>query len=426
MRTRGDGSIHKDKTTGLWVGQIELEPDPLTGKRRKKVVRRKSQVALQQALKDLREQGVGHRSAYMPTTTVAEYMAFWLEHVNASRPKTRAGYRSKIDQYIIPAIGKLKLDKLTTDDVRKVHRYVTVTKKLSPTSAHQTHQILAKALKDAEREGKVKKNVARLVDAPVRAATKSVVLDTEQATEVLRAVSLDRLGSRWATALLTGMRQGEALGLELDRVDLTAGTLDLSWQLQRVNWRHGCGPSAGVDDDDRPIYPCGRIRGTDCHERLLDAPASWEHRHLTGALYLSRPKSDAGWRVIPLVEPLRSIIERRLAVDEPNEFGLVWTAEQKMTRQKVLLPLDGMPVDPSIDNAAWHSALEKAEVPQMRLHDARHTAVTLLYDLGVDESTIQAIVGQSVVAVTRGYRHRNMKPLSDALSQLGSALSIQP
>lgn len=402
-----------EDSRGLWTGVRELRSDPVTGDRRRKKIRRKSKVALKAEMRAIEKQLTIHGDIPKSSSTVSVYMRYWLEHVDQSRPKTRAGYRSKIEQYIVPAIGKLKLDQLMPADVRALENYVVNTLGLSPTSALQTYQILAKGLKDAEREGRVTRNVARLIDPPRRAVVKTTVLDSRQAARVIGSVAEARLGSRWATALLTGMRQGEVLGLEIDRVNLHSSMIDLSWQLQRVSWRHGCGDK------------CGRIRGTDCPLRKLDAPSDWEHRRLDGGLYLSRPKSRSGWREIPLVEPLRSILERRLSVSatEPNPHGLVWTAEPKADRKGLVLPLDGAPIDPSRDNAAWHRVLEAAEVPDIRLHDARHTAVTVLYDLGISEAVIQSIVGQSTVAVTRAYRHKNRAPLEDAMLRLGAAFT---
>jgi len=290
------------------------------------------------------------------------------------------------------------------------------TKGLSSTSARQTYQILSKALKDALREGRVTRNVASLVDPPPRAVPQLAELTADEAKTVIRHVAYDhRLGSRWAAALLIGARQGELLGLEIDRVDFTRNTIDLDWQLQRVTWLHGCGGK------------CGRKRGTDCPDRRLDARADWEHRHVTGGLYLSRPKSRAGWRVIPLVDPLRTILERRVAVaaDEPNPHGLMWTADPKQSKggNRAVLPLDGSPIDPSRDNAAWHRLLADAGVTDVRLHDARHTAVTLMFDLGIPETTIQDIVGQSTIASTRGYRHKNRQLAADALERVSERLA---
>lgn len=131
---------------------------------------------------------------------------------------------------------------------------------------------------------------------------------------------------------------------------------------------------------------------------------------------MSRPKSGAGWRVIPLVSPLREMLElrQRASVLEANPHGLVWTGE------------NGKPLDPSRDNKAWHAVLALAGAPDARLHDARHTTVDLLYQANVPEADIQEIVGHSVISVTRGYRSRGNKPqIAEGLARM-SALMIEP
>lgn len=419
---QGEGGVYRRKSDGMWVGRVELPADATTGKRRQKTVYAKTEALVRQKLAAEKKTLAAKGNIVTGGMTVSQWMAYWYENIDKSRPRTRAGYRSKI-KYIDDAVGKIKLTKLTPADVRKVEHRIVQTLGLSPTSALQAYQILAKALKDAEREERVDRNVARLVDPPRRAVATSRVLSPAEGIAVIRSVTGDRLGSRWAAALLTGARQGELLGLEIDRV---GDVLDLSWQLQRITWRHGC----GLLSTSTKLHPCGAARGTDCPSRRLDAPADWEHRHLTGGLYLSRPKSRAGWRIIPLIDPLKSIIERRLdaAQSEPNPHGLVWTAEQKKSKggradDRKLLDLDGSPIDPSRDNAAWHAVLANAQATDIRLHDARHTAVTILYDLGVPETVIQDIVGQSTISVTRAYRHKNQKPMREALAALGGALA---
>ncbi|WP_412160861.1 tyrosine-type recombinase/integrase [Curtobacterium flaccumfaciens] len=153
---------------------------------------------------------------------------------------------------------------------------------------------------------------------------------------------------------------------------------------------------------------CGARQRAKCPDRHLAAPEDQEFRHLTGGLWLSRPKSAAGWRVVPLVDPLRSIIERRVhvAAEEPNPHGLLWTSDPKHSRQGGALPVDGSPIDPRDDNRAWHTMLRRAGVRDARLHDARHAAVDLLYAADVSEAVIGDIVGHSTVAMSRAYRSR--------------------
>ncbi|PCN46972.1 hypothetical protein Csp2054_14105 [Curtobacterium sp. 'Ferrero'] len=423
-RGKGEGALFrvpKDTKQPVKYWQAVVELPQRDGERRRKYVRAKDKPT---ALKKLRAlQKELERVGDLPTAsmTLEAWLRTWFDQIAVERvrPKTAATYQSIIKQHIIPAIGGVRLDKLEPAHVRRL-RDAIVAKGRAPSTALQAHRILATALRDAEREGRVTRNVTTLVDAPKRGRVTLVTLDAAAGVRILEHAAREdvRMGSRWAAALLTGARQGELLGLEIDRV---SDELDLSWQLQRLTWSHGCNPR------DASAPRCGRIRGTDCPDRFLRAPADHEHRHLTGGLWLSRPKSNAGWRVIPLVDPLRSIIERRIATaaTEPNPHGLVWTAERK--RDPYVdepRPLDGAPIDPAKDNYAWHALLAHVGVRDARLHDARHTTADLLYEAGVAEPVIMEILGQSTLSVTRGYRSRgNHALLRDALVKVSALLT---
>ncbi|WP_161805477.1 tyrosine-type recombinase/integrase [Frigoribacterium sp. RIT-PI-h] len=399
-RGQGEGALFKD-ARGFWTATVELPPK--NGKRRRKVIRSKDKKVARDKLvkmqKDLSENGD------MPTSSMRleVWLRHWFRDIQAPRiaPKTIAVYRTMLEQYIIPSIGKYRLDKLSAEHVRQMHRYVT-DQGLSPTTASQAHRVLSIALRDAVREGHATRNIATMVDAPKRARTELVTLNADHGIQIMQTVSQDRLGSRIAAALLTGARQGELIGLEIDRV---SDVLDLSWQLQRFSWSHGCEKL----ESGKPA--CEYSQGARCPQRHLEAPIDREYRHLEGGLWLSRPKSSAGWRIVPLVDPLKSILERRIeaSLSEPNPHGLVWTADPQLNRKTGQLELDGGPLDPSRDNKAWHAALKRAGVPDARLHDARHATVDLLYEAEVREELIMEIVGHSTVAMSRKYRSRGNK-----------------
>jgi integrase len=409
-RGKKQGAVYQRASDGLWIGAVEL-PAP-DGKRRRKVVTAKSETEAKRKLNKVKDELERHGDLPTAGQTLEQWLNVWFASIASKkiRPKTAATYRSLLEHHIIPTIGKVRLDVLTPAHVRRVEAAI-LERGLSSTTAAQAHRILAVALKYAEREGRVTRNAATMTDAPRKAVQTLGVLTAADGRKVLQTVAEDRLGSRWAAALLMGGRQGELLGLELDRV---TDRLDLSWQLQRLSWAHGC------------KTPCGAKRGTECPDRTINAPANWEHRYLTGGMWLSRPKSDAGYRIIPLVDPLRSIIQRRVeaAAHEPNPFGLLWTSDPKRipgtdrTRE-----LDGSPIDPGQDNRAWHDVLARAGVTDVRLHDARHTTASLLLEAGVPEAITMRILGHNSYAVTRGYQNVDVSLLSSAMAAVGQKLT---
>ncbi len=395
-RERGAGSLYQRASDGLWMGELVVGYRA-DGRKRVKTVSSKDQATVVRKLRDLRRQLDEHGDIPTASTTVERWLTRWLDEVAAPRlrPNTLVGYRADVRLHIAPAVGRYRLDKLTPAHVRAMGQEI-VAKGNSSTTALRCHRVLSKALTDAQREGLVVRNVAALVDAPRRAVSSRGALSAAQGIALLRAVEVDPLGSRWAAALLTGARQGELLGLERDRV---GDVLDLSWQLQRLKWRHGCGGS------------CDRSRPGSCPRRELGVPAGFEHRPLDGGLVLTRPKTKAGHRVIPLVEPLRAILARHLDAAPANPLGLVWTRD------------DGRPIDPSADSAAWHEALRRAELPPVPLHAARHTAASLLLEAGVDAHVVMTILGHSTIAMSRSYQHVPLGLSTDALTRLGRLLT---
>jgi integrase len=188
--------------------------------------------------------------------------------------------------------------------------------------------------------------------------------------------------------------------LTWDRVDLEAGTVDLAWQLQQLPQVHGCKP------------PCGYERAGWCPERRFDTPTGFALEPLRGSLALTRPKSRAGRRLVPLPVPLAALLLKHQQDTTANPYGLVWTES-------------GHPVAPRRDYTAWKAALDRAGLPDVPLHAARHTTATLLLEHGVDQHVIASIMGHSSVIATRGYLHSGLVLQRAAMSGLDKLLAIE-
>jgi integrase len=242
---------------------------------------------------------------------------------------------------------------------------------------------MSSAFEAAVREGRMSRNPCKQMAAPRKNVAKLEALNVEEAMRLLRHVESDeQYGARWAMALLTGARRGELLGLEWDRV---TDVIDLSWQLQRLS----------LGQLGEPVVP-----------------NDYEFRHLYGGLYLTRPKSRAGWRVIPLVEPLKTILETHRRLNPPGKYGLVFTRS-------------GRPVDPDYDSKLWIKELEASGIQKkVRLHDLRHSAVDLLYSAGVPEQVIIQLVGHSTVSMTRAYASRDVARLRQAMEMFGAQFML--
>lgn len=400
MRGKGEGSVFQDKSTGLWTAVIELPP--LNGERRRKKIRRKSKKDLLAAMAEVKSEL--QRLGDLPTAnqTVEQWFGYWLKHVvKEVRPNTFDGYQRTVKNHIIPSIGKVKLDKLTATHVRRVHDGI-LAKGLSSTTALLAHRTMSVSFKMAVREGRIGRNPCMLTAAPRKARTSLEVFDLAESLQFLEHVlQNNRRGAQWATSLLTGARRGEVIGLEVDRV---TDVIDLSWQLQRIRWLHGCGGK------------CDRKRAAECPSRRTDdMPEDYEYRPIEGGLYWTRPKSSKSWRIIPLFEPLASILRAHMTTMEPNQWGLMFVNE------------NGRPISPDQASRDWRTDLASSGIKKdARLHDARHATVDLLYEAGLPEDLISDIVGHSMRATTRGYRSEsNRKRLLLGVEQF-SRLLTQP
>lgn len=390
-RGKGEGSLHKN-SSGLWEVKIEL-PRDRDGKRRRKVVRRKSKSDAIQVLRELKAELAKTGDLATSSVTLEAWSEHWLtERAKKLAPNTVNGYRVAFRDYINPLLGKRKLDKLTPQDIKHLHDVIQETPKdkalrslsdppegtelLSSTYALLVHNALSGSLKMAVREGKLSRNVCELVDKPSKRHTTEEVLTLEESIKLIGYLTTHPDGALWTTYLLTGARRGEIIGLEVDRV--MEDHLDLSWQTQRITDRES-------------------------------APKDHEYRHIGKSLYLARPKSKAGWRTPPLVPELAELLRREIG---NRTDGLVFLR-------------DGEPWDPADASKEWKVILAGAGVNEkVKLHGARHTAVGLLYELGVSEATIMQIVGHSTVSVTRRYGQAgNKRAMQDAIAKLSTALS---
>lgn len=394
-RGKGEGAVYKRASDGMWCTAIEL-PAGLDGKRRRKVVCRKAKTDVVEEMRKVQRELAKHGDLATSSITLEKWAAHWMDKIAPKeiKPRTLAGYRTVIDGYVVPVLGKKLLQKISAQDVRRLHDVMAGTPKdpklrdgrelpegtvmLSSTYVLLTHNALSVMLAAAMREGKISANPCDMVSRPRKRVAEQSALTLPQCIELLAHIAPSSDRALWATYLLTGARRGEIIGLEWDRV---TEVLDLSWQTQRIT-------------------------------NITDVPDDFESRQIKGTLYLTRPKSSSGWRIIPLVEPLKSILE--LHKQAAPDGGLVFREE-------------GRPWDPDRVTKAWKKLMVGAGLPaEVVLHGARHTTVDLLYAAGVPEDIIQAIVGHSTRQMTRSYRTRvDSDRLSEGMKSLSALLRPQ-
>ncbi len=345
-RGHGDGTIFQRKKDGKvldgWIAEISLGP----GAGRQTFYAKKRGDAREWLTAKLREQQLGLSRTGKRITT-GQALATWLEQVAKPRvrPATFTRYAGLVQQHLIPSIGAVPLERLTPRHVQ-VMLNAKAAAGMAPRSVHHLRAVLRTALNQAVRWGDVARNVAALTDSPRIEAHAITFLDAGQAGQLLAAACGDRLEALYAVALALGLRQGEALGLRWQDVDLEARQLHVRHALQRID----------------------------------------------GRLQLVEPKTVRSRRTITMpatvINALREHQRRQLKEQMRIDGGFVFAHP------------DGSPLDGTVVTHQFQKLLQRAGLPRLRFHDLRHSCASLLLAQGVSARMVMETLGHSNISTT--------------------------
>ena len=383
-RPQGTGSVTQRKD-GLWVARVDTGWTA-DGKRRRVPASSMSKAECLRKLKALqREIASGNIPApNSARATVKSWSEAWLpRHADKVRPTTYVTDAGTVRKWIVPTVGHRRLSDLTPADLRALRDAITAAGRSTTTALH-SHAVLLKMLKDARIEGHSVPERIFDVPRPGKAASDRDAIPVDQALRIIAVATKRPDATRWVSALIQGNRQGETLGLTWDRVDLEEDLTDVSWQLQWLTKAH-------------------------------TTPDGWEARHLTGRAWLTRPKTSAGRRAIPLVPWMKAALVLERESWRGNPWGLVWT------------DANGRPIRDDKDREEWREIQREAKVshPSGRpwhLHEMRHATATLLVEQGVDRSIVEAIMGQTVLV--ESYLHVGHDATRKALEGVARRLEL--
>ncbi|HEY6541612.1 MAG TPA: tyrosine-type recombinase/integrase [Ktedonobacteraceae bacterium] len=344
-RGHGEGSIYQ-RNDGRWTAAITLD------NHRRKTFYGKSRKEVQDKLnKALYEQKQG-TLATGPQMTLKTHLERWLEQVCklTMRASTYKMYRSAINFHWIPSLGHIKLQKLTIGDLQAF--YAELQKTHKPRTMARIHAALSSALEDALKQGFIGRNVAKLVDLPHIERYEGQILTVEQARKLLEVARGSRYDVLLLVAVTTGMRRGELVALRWVDVDLEYGMLQV---------RHTVSRAPGM----------GCVEG--------------------------EPKTKAGRRKILLSSVVMEALKeqkvrqeqvRIKAGDRWRERGLIFSNKY------------GGFLNPDYVWRWFKKLLRQANLPDVRFHDLRHGAATVLLAAKVDLKVVSELLGHSSVAIT--------------------------
>jgi integrase len=248
---------------------------------------------------------------------------------------------------------------------------------MSPGGVHHVHRTLRAALNEAVRRSHLARNPVLLAKAPQLDEKEVEPYGIDEIQRLLDVAGGRRNSARWALALALGLRQGESLGLRWEDVDLGHGVLRVRRSRLRPKYAHGCGGT------------CGRKPGY-CAQRQITRAAA------------GKVKSKAGRRTIGLPPQLVALLRAHRAEQERERerAGQLWRDEGWVFASPA-----GQPLNPNTDYHGWKGLLKEAGLREARLHDARHTAATVLLLLDVPVRTVMSLMGWSSADMAARYQH---------------------
>ena len=279
--------------------------------------------------------------------TVEGFLRSWIASQRKGkriRERTLIGYERIIEQRILPTLGGVTLDRLSK---RRIQAWIDG-QDGSAQTIRNAHAVLRKALGSAAGDV-IPSNPALGVELPRRRTFEGRPLTPDEAHRLLEATVGDRLHPLWRLAIVTGLREGELLGLSRDALE--GDTLRVETQLQRIGGRWVLSPTKAA----RGLTTLTLDRET---VRILQA-------HLRRMADERKPR----WRY----------------------FGLMFPTPQ------------GEPYHQSTVLDEFHAACDRAGIARRRFHDIRHTTSALLKALNVPEDVRMARLGHNTTSMARHY-----------------------
>jgi integrase len=342
-RGNNEGCIYLRKD-GRWCAQVSL-----SGRRLTKYG--KTQKECREWIKDTVTK-IGNGLTFQGTrVTLDEFIKTWLDGKELSRrPRTISQYRSLVTQHILPHMGGMRILEIHPAHLKQLY----LLKKEEGRGARTVqliHIVMHAVLKQAVKEGILGRNPADAVDRPKVEVTERHILTEEQAQHLIIATTGTRYGTLIYMALMTGMREGELLGLKWSDVDWTKGLLHVQRQLQ-------------VKEIDGSV--------------------------------LVPPKTRAGIRQIKLGQGTLD----RLARHREEQQRLKETNPHWQENDLIFPNTIGKPAAARNMYNDYKRLLRKIGLPDINFHALRHTSLSYLLDMGTPVNTVQKRAGHSKASVT--------------------------
>jgi integrase len=348
------GRIIKRKGSRNYTIILQLGLDPSTGKRKQQwIAAGPSKRAAEKQMAELIYELDSGNCIRPDKTSVAQYLRRWLEECGKPSLTQRSyeRYRGIIEKHLIPAIGKLRLQDLHPEHIQQ-HYTNLIDKGLTARTVHYDHVVLHTALRMAVRWQLVQRNVADAVEPPKPRNSEMQIWDSDEVAIFLSAARTTPYYAIFYTALYTGARRSELLGLSWRHVDFLYSQIKIA---RGLHWTKDKG------------YILTQTKSPKSKRTIAMSPSL--------VLLLKGHKAKQECSRLLLGKPL-------------TEDDLVFARE------------DGSPLFPNTVSRAWALLAEKIGLKVIRFHDARHSHASILLRQGAHPRIVQERLGHSTIATT--------------------------
>ncbi len=363
-RVKGEGSIHQ-RPNGRWRAQIYIAGERLgySAETRKE--------ALDWLLK-IRNEVKNGLNVEGSKIFYSDFLDSWLEtKKHQVAEQTWSYYSQLVRDYIKPKLGMYKLRELSTRRIQDFYNHLVV-QGVGLRTIEKNHLIIHASLNYSLKYGLIPSNPDSFTDPPKPKKKEMKYLNIEEVKKLLQVAkeNNNRNYALYYLAIVTGMRQGELLGLQWKNVDLERGIITVNQNLKRLP---------------------------------------------KGNLVFGKPKTKTSIRSITIgqetIEVLRihkEMIERERYNESINDL---WK-EMDMVFPSTI----GTPIDPTNLLKKFRQLLKRVGLPKFRFHDLRHTSASLMLNNGVDVLVASRRLGHSRPSITLDVYGHLLSSMQDSVA----------
>jgi integrase len=301
--------------------------------------------------------------------SVKDFSVRWMDTYVATNCtlRTAIGYQGNIDRYIIPIVGRIAVQNLTSSQIQGIYAGM-LERGLSHTTTLHAHRVLKEMLACAVKWGIIPKNPADGATPPKRGKKQMPMWDVGDIQRFLNETRNSDYGQVFEFAISTGMRRSEICGLKWAAIDLVAGRLEVVATLQQIRGH-------------------GLVTGTPKTERsrrsiALSLETVGLLQNVQGAQILAKMEAGPLWQ----------------------ENGYVFTHA------------NGSPVLPSTLTENFKNLTRALEMPPLTFHGLRHAFATLGMVAGFNPKVVSEALGHASVTITLDLYSHVLPNMQDELA----------